>query len=168
MSISALVAYMLSVQFAKAGRTYHRIHSATKSSVVCQGVRFVSASSCHCSVWHGRTRDMTILFICHHATGEITVNQHTKQDEVHVVLELPVPPAVVDYNLCMGGLDKSVQYATYYTIKRKTWKWWKVIFPVCWHLHHQPMDTAFADGQQPTWSASISAAVSTRPDQRLE
>ena len=97
-----------------------------------------------CVVWKD-TRDVTLLSTMHPATGDQTVQRHTKVNGAHVVLQVPVPPAVLDYNRFMGGVDKGDQFCTYYTVKRKTRKWWKVIFfrsvdisiVNAWILHRQ-------------------------------
>ena len=47
------------------------------------------------------TRDVTLLT----ATGEDTVH-HTKVNGKPQILDVPVPPAVLDYNRCIGGVDK--------------------------------------------------------------
>ena len=69
-----------------------------------------------CVIWKG-TRDVTFLSTMHRATSNETVQRHTKQGGGHVVLQVPVPPAVLDYNRYMGGVDKSDQFCTYYLIK---------------------------------------------------
>ena len=38
------------------------------------------------------------------------------------------PHMIIDYNQNMGGVDKCDQYLSYYSVGRKTQKWWKPIF----------------------------------------
>ena len=59
-----------------------------------------------------------MLSSCYQANGTHTVARNVVQNGQHSVLHVPVPPTVFDYN-------------TYYTVKRKTRKWWKVIFARC-------------------------------------
>ena len=80
-----------------------------------------------CVIWKD-TRDVMLLSTMHAATGDDTVQRHAEENGTHVILQVPVPPAVVDYNSFMGGVDKCDQFCTYYTIKHKRKKWWKVIF----------------------------------------
>ena len=80
-----------------------------------------------CSTWKD-TRDVTLLSTCSPANGNDTVRRNTVQNGQHAVLQVPVPPCVVSYNKYMGGVDLGDQFCTYYTVKRKTRKSWKVIF----------------------------------------
>ena len=106
-----------------------------------------------CVIWKD-TRDVTFLSTMHPAAGDQTVQQHTKQSGHHALLEVPVPPAVVDYNRYMGGVDKCDQFCIYYTIKRKTKNLWKVIFFRC-------VDIAVANA----WILYLQSANHQRRDQ---
>ena len=80
-----------------------------------------------CSTWKD-TREVTLLSTCSPATGDGTVVRNIVQQGQHTVLNVPVPPCVLQYNKYMGGVDLGDQFCTYYTVKRKTRKFWKVIF----------------------------------------
>ena len=84
-----------------------------------------------CVTWKD-TRDVTLLSTCSRATGNDTVRRNTVVNGQHQALDVPVPPCIVDYNKYMGGVDLQDQYCTYYTVKKKTRKWWKVILPGAW------------------------------------
>lgn len=99
-----------------------------------------------CTTWKD-TRDVTLLSTCHQANGTETVRRNTVTNGQHAVIDVPVPPCIADYNRAMGGVDLADQNSTYYTVKRKTRKWWKVIFARCldmaivntWVMsHHSP------------------------------
>ena len=63
----------------------------------------------------------------HNATDSVTVNRHMKQNGQHVVVQMPKPLSVHDYNRFMGGIDVFDRVASY-RILRKTRKWWKTLF----------------------------------------
>nr|XP_006820728.1 PREDICTED: piggyBac transposable element-derived protein 4-like [Saccoglossus kowalevskii] len=65
-----------------------------------------------------------------------------------VPYSLPAPEAIYDYNLYMGGVDKSNQLRSYYTAQRQSKKWWKYMFfylldtAICnsWILYKESVD----------------------------
>ena len=50
------------------------------------------------------------------------------------------PEIIEDYNNFMGGVDVSDQYMCYYSVGRKTMKWWRHVF---WGLHDIAILNAF-------------------------
>ena len=42
--------------------------------------------------------------------------------------EITKPEVIIDYNSYMNGVDKCDQHLSYYTIGRKSIKWWKKVF----------------------------------------
>lgn len=55
-----------------------------------------------------------------HAPGETLVNRY--------IGEVTKPNIVCEYNTYMGGVDKLDQFLSYYTLCRKSTKWWKKVF----------------------------------------
>jgi len=55
-----------------------------------------------------------------HGNSEKTIERHTKS--------IQKPDVIMDYNQNMGGVDKCDQYLSYYSVGRKTHKWWKTVF----------------------------------------
>ena len=65
----------------------------------------------------------------HHASGTETVVQKVKDKDGHLLRkEVSISPAILDYNLNMGGVDLSDQAISYYNILRKTRKYWCTLF----------------------------------------
>lgn len=50
------------------------------------------------------------------------------------VIQVDCPVVIDDYNTFMGGVDMADQYMCYYTLGRKTRKWWRHVF---WRLFDQ-------------------------------
>ena len=63
-----------------------------------------------------------------HATGMDKVERKIKGPGGLVVKMVPAPPAVIDYNQFMGGVDMSDQCIGYYNLLHKTRKYWKTLF----------------------------------------
>ena len=59
-------------------------------------------------------REVGMLSTVHKACGNDTVHRKTKNARTGVFerVEIPIPPAVKDYNTCMGGVDLSDQLPT--------------------------------------------------------
>ncbi len=55
-------------------------------------------------------------------------------------MDVSCPEIVVDYNKHMGGVDLADQAICYYSVGRKTLKWWRRIF---WRMHDQAITNAF-------------------------
>ena len=81
---------------------------------------------------HVLWRDTKVICISstfHKATGSDTVERRTKDSDGTLVRKVvPAPPAVVDYNQHMGGVNKSDQYIGYYDTIHKTRRFWKTLF----------------------------------------
>ena len=56
------------------------------------------------------------------------------------VKEIPCPEIIADYNSFMGGVDLADQAMCYYSLGRKTLKWWRRVF---WRLHDMAITNAF-------------------------
>ena len=54
--------------------------------------------------------------------------------------EVPCPEIIEDYNTFMGGVDMADQAMCYYSLGRKTVKWWRRVF---WRLHDMAITNAF-------------------------
>ena len=54
--------------------------------------------------------------------------------------EIPCPEIIEDYNTFMGGVDMADQAMCYYSLGRKTLKWWRRVF---WRLHDMAITNAF-------------------------
>jgi hypothetical protein len=65
-------------------------------------------------------RDVTVLSTKHMPTFSLTgkVNRVTREP-------ICIPTCILEYNKYMGGVDRSDQLGKYYTITRKSMKWWK-------------------------------------------
>ena len=73
-------------------------------------------------------RTVTLVSTMHSATDRVNVTRHTKVNGEHVVLQVPQPAVVDEYNRWMGGVDVFDQMVATYRVLRKTWKWWKTLF----------------------------------------
>jgi hypothetical protein len=73
-------------------------------------------------------RDVSILSTKHTAQCSVLLNKVDR----NTVDPVSKPSAILDYNCNMGGVDLSDQLNKYYSMRRKTWKWW--IWVVL--LHH--------------------------------
>lgn len=93
---------------------------ALKEMKLCKGhVIFRQRGELLALKWMDK-RDVTMLSTKHSPTFTLSENYDRTTGEVIVI-----PTCIVDYNKYMGGVDRSDQLAKYYTITRKTMKWWK-------------------------------------------
>lgn len=74
------------------------------------------------------TREVSVCSTLHTAFSGETVKRTSKVDGVYRHLQVPVPPAIKDYNRYMGGVDLSDQLIGSYSVARKTKKWYKTVF----------------------------------------
>lgn len=56
------------------------------------------------------------------------------------VKEILCPETIEDYNSFMGGVDMEDQVMCYYSLGRKTLKWWRRVF---WRLHDMAITNVF-------------------------
>ena len=56
------------------------------------------------------------------------------------VKEIPCPEIIADYNSFMGGVDLADQAMCYYSLGRKTVKWWRRVF---WRMHDHAITNAY-------------------------
>lgn len=65
-------------------------------------------------------RDVSVLSTIH--TGSFYITNRTERATGDPIV---IPTCILDYNKHMGGVDRADQLAKYYTITRKSFKWWK-------------------------------------------
>ncbi|XP_067283804.1 piggyBac transposable element-derived protein 4-like isoform X2 [Pseudorasbora parva] len=77
-------------------------------------------------------RDTKDVFMCstiHTAHAGDTVQRRLREaDGRWVFKDISIPPAVKEYNRCMGGVDPSDALISYYKVIRKTQKWYHTFF----------------------------------------
>lgn len=75
------------------------------------------------SVWKD-TRLVAFLSTQSNPAGDDRVNRKQRDGSI---IEVPTVPAVVSYNKNMGGVDLNDQHRKYYSVGRKSRKWWRYI-----------------------------------------
>ncbi|XP_067101180.1 piggyBac transposable element-derived protein 4-like [Osmerus mordax] len=77
-------------------------------------------------------RDARDVYLCstfHTAHAQDTVQRRVKgADQRWILKDIPVPPAVKEYNQCMGGVALSDTLMGNYNLNRKTQSWYKAFF----------------------------------------
>ncbi|KAL2087426.1 hypothetical protein ACEWY4_016254 [Coilia grayii] len=74
------------------------------------------------------TRDVTMCSTIHKAYRGETTKRRIRKDGVWTAQAIPVPSAVKQYNKYMGGVDLSDALIKYYTVDRKTNRWYMKLF----------------------------------------
>jgi len=76
-----------------------------------------------------------------HAISTLYSNEMTKvkRQVGGESVEVPCPEIIDDYNAFMGGVDLGDQAMCYYSLGRKTMKWWRRLF---WRLHDMAVTNA--------------------------
>ncbi|XP_042567623.1 piggyBac transposable element-derived protein 4-like [Cyprinus carpio] len=74
-------------------------------------------------------RDVLMCSTFHKAFNGDSIKRNVKgADGVWALQDFPVPPAVLDYNKHMGGVDLSDALIGYYTVLHKTQRWYRSFF----------------------------------------
>ncbi|XP_041661917.1 piggyBac transposable element-derived protein 4-like [Cheilinus undulatus] len=105
------------------GRVNHMSSRSPRGSI-----RWIRKDSLLFLQWKD-TRDVFMCSTFHTAHGPDTVSRRVKgEDGQWTKKDIPVPPAVKEYNQYMGGVDLSDALITYYKVLHKTRKWYKTFF----------------------------------------
>lgn len=73
-------------------------------------------------------KTVSLMSTIHTAAGTATATRRCKENGQFRNLDVRMPELIRDYNMSMGGVDKSDQLINKYHSLRKTNKWWKTIF----------------------------------------
>ncbi|XP_040890251.1 piggyBac transposable element-derived protein 4 [Toxotes jaculatrix] len=108
---------------------YPRIEQNALDSKSPRGsIRWIRTGSLLFVKWRD-TRDVFLCSTMHTAHGKDTVKRKVRDNSGRwTVKNVPVPPAITDYNRCMGGVDLSDALIGYYQVLHKTRKWYKTFF----------------------------------------
>ncbi|KAL2085760.1 hypothetical protein ACEWY4_019080 [Coilia grayii] len=74
------------------------------------------------------THDVTMCSTIHKAYRGEATKRRSRKDGVWTTQAIPVPSAVKQYNKYMGGVDLSDALIKYYTVDRKTSRWYMKLF----------------------------------------
>ena len=69
--------------------------------------------------------------------GSLTTVRRQVEKETR---DISCPEMIADYNKYMGGVDLADQAMCYYSVGRKTLKWWRRVF---WRMHDQAITNAY-------------------------
>ncbi|XP_053285394.1 piggyBac transposable element-derived protein 4-like [Pleuronectes platessa] len=102
--------------------------NALVSKSPCGSIRWIRKDSLLFVRWRD-TRDVSMCSTLHTAHAEETVQRRVKgADGQWSLKNIPVPPAVKEYNRFMGGVDLSDALIGYYKVLHKTMRWYKTFF----------------------------------------
>lgn len=73
------------------------------------------------------TQEVSVCTTLHTAYLGDTVKRVCKSSSEYKKLDVPIPPAVKDYNRFMGGVDLSDQLIGYYSLWKKSKKWYMTV-----------------------------------------
>ena len=69
---------------------------------------------------HWKDKRDVLCLSSFHNPGETVITRHQN--------DITKPNLICDYNVYMGGVDKCDQFLSYYSVSRKSLKWWKKVF----------------------------------------
>ena len=91
--------------------------------------------------WYDNSDNRDVFCLSTNLSDSLTSVQRRAGNEVK---DIPCPDIIDDYNIHMrgggGGVDFADQALCYYSVGRKTMKWWRLIF--C-RMHDQAITNAF-------------------------
>ena len=76
------------------------------------------------TVWKDN-KDIHLISNAFPVSGEVTVPRKRKADGV--VERVPCPPVLPGYNMFMGGVDLNDQKKSYYSVNRRSRRWWLLL-----------------------------------------
>lgn len=89
-------------------------------------IRWIRQGSLLFTKWMD-TREVSVCTTLHTAYLGDTVKRVCKSSSEYKKLDVPIPPAVKDYNRFMGGVDLSDQLIGYYSLWKKSKKWYMTV-----------------------------------------
>ncbi|XP_029941039.1 piggyBac transposable element-derived protein 4-like isoform X2 [Salarias fasciatus] len=89
------------------------------------------------------TKEVTVCSSFHKAFTGHTAQRRVKEAGQWQVKNIPIPDAVRDYNIHMGGVDLSDVLIQYYSVHGKTMKWYKTFFFFFHHFLHIAIVNSF-------------------------
>ncbi|KAG5277855.1 hypothetical protein AALO_G00092120 [Alosa alosa] len=75
------------------------------------------------------SRDVILCSTFHTAHSDAKVTRKVRSSKGKIsTIYVPIPPAVLDYNKSMGGVDLSDALISYYNVLHKTKRWYRSLF----------------------------------------
>ena len=74
------------------------------------------------------SKPVSILTTLHSANDQVSCKRRTKKNGKFEEIIPPQPLAVQDYNQFMNGVDRSDQMLACHNLRRKCYRWWKILF----------------------------------------
>ena len=100
--------------------------------------RGTSCFQCYSNLTAAHWQDKRDIYVLSTIIGDNTTKVSWRSGSE--VLSVECSEIIEDYNNFMGGVDVSDQYMCYYSVGRKTMKWWRHVF---WRLHDIAILNAF-------------------------